>query len=300
MGGAVAAVESGYMKSELVASHAARRAPDRVRRGHRRRRQQVHDHRAQPAHRRPRRRDPDRRPGRRAGGARQRWRVARATRRRRRRRRARPACADAAQDGVNLMAATLACARAGVTTGEWAGALREVFGEYRAPTGVGGAPVTVAEQARNWPPSAPRSPRTGDELGGRLRLLVGKPGLDGHSNGAEQIAVRARDAGFEVDLPGHPADPGADRGRRGRGGRALRRAVDPVRLAHGLVPEVLRGLREAGTATSRSSSAGSSRRPTRALRARGSPPSSRPRTSGSPRSLAVSSTRSGSLTISSR
>ena len=74
---------------------------------------------------------------------------------------------------------------------------------------------------------------TGEELGGRLRLLVGKPGLDGHSNGAEQVAVRARDAGFEVDLPGHPADARGDRrGRRGRG-RALRRPLDPVRLAHG-------------------------------------------------------------------
>ena len=101
----------------------------------------------------------------------------------------------------NLMPATLRCARAGVTTGEWAGALREVFGEYRAPTGVAGVVgmstasdelVAVREAVR----------RTGEELGGRLRLLVGKPGLDGHSNGAEQIAVRARDAGFEVVYQG--------------------------------------------------------------------------------------------------
>jgi len=85
------------------------------------------------------------------------------------------------------MTATLEAARAGATTGEWAGTLREVFGEYRAPTGVAGA-VGVAE--------------AGEELGGRLRLLVGKPGLDGHSNGAEQVAVRARDAGFEVVYQG--------------------------------------------------------------------------------------------------
>ena len=103
----------------------------------------------------------------------------------------------------NLMAATLRCARAGVTTGEWAGALREVFGEYRAPTGVsaasgGGQAATdeAFEQLRR------RVRSTGAELGGRLRFLVGKPGLDGHSNGAEQIAVRARDAGFEVVYSG--------------------------------------------------------------------------------------------------
>ncbi|MQA34878.1 cobalamin-dependent protein, partial [Modestobacter roseus] len=92
----------------------------------------------------------------------------------------------------------------GVTTGEWAGVLREVFGEYRAPTGVaaaggghpdGGGDADLAEVRA-------RVRRTGEELGGRLRLLVGKPGLDGHSNGAEQIAVRARDAGFEVVYQG--------------------------------------------------------------------------------------------------
>lgn len=109
--------------------------------------------------------------------------------------------ADAADPTVNLMPATLECVRAGVTTGEWAGALRGVFGEYRAPTGLsgnpggGGDPSLVA--VRN------RVRQTAQELGsGRLRLLVGKPGLDGHSNGAEQIAVRARDAGFEVIYQG--------------------------------------------------------------------------------------------------
>ena len=99
------------------------------------------------------------------------------------------------------MAATLECARAGVTTGEWAGALREVFGEFRAPTGVSGS-VGVGAGSEELADVRARWPRTGEELGERLRLLVGKPGLDGHSNGAEQIAVRARDAGFEVIYQG--------------------------------------------------------------------------------------------------
>ena len=94
------------------------------------------------------------------------------------------------------------CARAGVTTGEWAGALREVFGEYRAPTGVAAAPSAVGEAGATLADVRERVRATGEELGGRLRLLVGKPGLDGHSNGAEQIAVRARDAGFEVVYQG--------------------------------------------------------------------------------------------------
>ncbi|MFG2846685.1 protein meaA [Kitasatospora sp. NPDC048296] len=109
-----------------------------------------------------------------------------------------------AATGANLMPATLACARAGVTTGEWSFALREVFGEYRAPTGVGGAPVAVAaEPGGELEQVRAAVAATAEELGaGKLRLLVGKPGLDGHSNGAEQIAVRARDAGFEVIYQG--------------------------------------------------------------------------------------------------
>ncbi|NUU21715.1 MAG: protein meaA, partial [Streptomycetaceae bacterium] len=93
------------------------------------------------------------------------------------------------------------CVRAGVTTGEWAGALREEFGEYRAPTGVSGV-VGVQEGGAELTAVRERVRATGEELGGRLRLLVGKPGLDGHSNGAEQIAVRARDVGFEVVYQG--------------------------------------------------------------------------------------------------
>ncbi|MFH9110442.1 protein meaA [Streptomyces albus] len=111
---------------------------------------------------------------------------------------------EAAADGTNLMEATLECARAGVTTGEWAGALREVFGEFRAPTGVSSAPLAVsAEEGSALAGVRAAVERTARELGvGKLRLLVGKPGLDGHSNGAEQIAVRARDAGFEVVYQG--------------------------------------------------------------------------------------------------
>ncbi|KRC57048.1 protein meaA [Nocardioides sp. Root79] len=109
--------------------------------------------------------------------------------------------AEDAKTGTNLVAATLAAARAGATTGEWAGVLREVFGEFRAPTGVAGA-VGVAEAGAELTAVREAVRTTGEELGGRLRLLVGKPGLDGHSNGAEQVAVRARDAGFEVIYQG--------------------------------------------------------------------------------------------------
>ncbi len=110
------------------------------------------------------------------------------------------ALADAAKGEDNLMVPTLVAARAGATTGEWAATLRGVFGEYRGPTGVGGA--AVAEAGAELTAVRERVRATGEELGGHLRLLVGKPGLDGHSNGAEQVAVRARDAGFEVIYQG--------------------------------------------------------------------------------------------------
>ena len=106
-----------------------------------------------------------------------------------------------AATSTNLMPATLDCVRAGVTTGEWSGALREVFGEYRAPTGLSAS--SGASGDASLADVRARVARTAAELGlGRLRILVGKPGLDGHSNGAEQIAVRARDAGFEVVYQG--------------------------------------------------------------------------------------------------
>lgn len=152
--------------------------------------------------------------------------------------------ADAKTD-ANLMDATLHAVRAGVTVGEWAGALREVFGEYRAPTGVSGA-VASGNESDELAALRARVAQTGDELGGRLRLLVGKPGLDGHSNGAEQIAVRARDAGFEVIYQGIRLTPDQIVAA------AVAEDVDCVGLSilsgshMELVPHVQRGLHEAG------------------------------------------------------
>jgi (2R)-ethylmalonyl-CoA mutase len=200
MGGAVAAVESGYMKQELVSSHSARRA--RIENG-----EDIVvgvnkfettapspltadlDAAIQTA-------DPE--AERTAIDSLNAWKAERDE----------AAVAEAlaqlaadAKTEVNLMAATLNAARAGATTGEWAGTLREVFGEFRAPTGVSGA-VGVAEAGAELTAVRDSVRETGEALGGRLRLLVGKPGLDGHSNGAEQVAVRARDAGFEVIYQG--------------------------------------------------------------------------------------------------
>jgi (2R)-ethylmalonyl-CoA mutase len=200
MGGAIAAVESGYMKQNLVSAHAARRA--RIESG-----EEVIvgvnkfettepspltadlDSAIQTA-------DPE--AERAALASLEAWKAQRdeteVTE-------ALAALAAAAKTDANLMPATLAAARAGATTGEWAGTLREVFGEFRAPTGVSGA-VGVAEAGAELSAVRERVRATGEELGGRLRVLVGKPGLDGHSNGAEQVAVRARDAGFEVIYQG--------------------------------------------------------------------------------------------------
>jgi (2R)-ethylmalonyl-CoA mutase len=105
----------------------------------------------------------------------------------------------AAAGGRNIMPASIACAKAGVTTGEWGFALREAFGEYRAPTGVGRAVRNAAEGLDEIRADVERVSK---KLGRRLKFLVGKPGLDGHSNGAEQIAVRARDAGMDVVYDG--------------------------------------------------------------------------------------------------
>ena len=105
----------------------------------------------------------------------------------------------AAQEGRNIMEPSIACAKAGVTTGEWGGCLREVFGEYRAPTGVGKAAaageITLDELREKVKVAS-------GKLGRTLTFLVGKPGLDGHSNGAEQIAVRAQDIGMDVVYEG--------------------------------------------------------------------------------------------------
>ncbi len=152
---------------------------------------------------------------------------------------------EVAGTSENLMEATLECARAGVTTGEWAGVLREVFGEYRAPTGVSAA-TGGGEADESLAHVRERVRATAEELGGRLRFLVGKPGLDGHSNGAEQIAVRARDAGFEVIYQGIRLTPA----------QIVSAAVEEDVHVVGLsvlsgshlqvVPAVLRGLKEAG------------------------------------------------------
>ena len=103
--------------------------------------------------------------------------------------------AAAVKEGRNVMEPSIACAKAGVTTGEWGAALRQIFGEYRAPTGVGqsmNAPSDDINEIRAAVDEATQ------QLGRRVKFLVGKPGLDGHSNGAEQIAVRARDCGMDV------------------------------------------------------------------------------------------------------
>ncbi|HXN42912.1 MAG TPA: protein meaA, partial [Xanthobacteraceae bacterium] len=105
----------------------------------------------------------------------------------------------AAQEDRNIMPASIECAKAGVTTGEWGAALREVFGEYRAPTGVSGAAAHPGDGLDRVRAEVERVSR---KLGRRIKFLVGKPGLDGHSNGAEQIAVRARDVGMEVVYEG--------------------------------------------------------------------------------------------------
>src|SRR5580700_454830 len=111
-----------------------------------------------------------------------------------------------ARGGTNIMPASIACAKAGVTTGEWGFALRSAFGEYRAPTGVGSA---VRNDTTGLDGIRAEVDRVSRKLGRRMKFLVGKPGLDGHSNGAEQIAVRARDAGMEVVYEGIRLTPEA-------------------------------------------------------------------------------------------
>jgi (2R)-ethylmalonyl-CoA mutase len=244
MGGAVAAVESGYMKSELVRSHTRRRA--RIEAGEdivvgvnafttteanpltadlETAIQSV---------------DPD--VERQAVEDVERWRAARD---------ADEVAAALGQlrqhavDGTNLMLASLRCARAGVTTGEWSGALRDVFGEFRAPTGVS-ASIGIESSGPGLTAARAAVHRTAADLGARLRFLVGKPGLDGHSNGAEQIAVRARDAGFEVVYQGIRLTP------EEIVAAAVAEDVDVVGLSilsgshRELVPAVIDGLRDQG------------------------------------------------------
>jgi (2R)-ethylmalonyl-CoA mutase len=145
---------------------------------------------------------------------------------------------------ANLMTATIEAARAGATTGEWSQTLREVFGSYRAPTGVGEAAATPADGELSK--LRGEVSRLQEKLGRRPKILVGKPGLDGHSNGAEQIAVRARDSGMDVVYEGirlTPAQIAAS---------ALQEGVHVIGLSilsgsHlELIPAVMDALREAG------------------------------------------------------
>ncbi|MGZ4475825.1 MAG: protein meaA [Nocardioides sp.] len=244
MGGAIAAVDSGYMKSELVSSHARRRAA--IEAG-----EEIivgvnkfdttepspltanldeaimaADPRAEQA----------------AKDSVEAW---KAQRSQDEVDAALAALAAAAKTNENLMTYTLAAARAGATTGEWAATLRGVFGEFRAPTGVQGA-VGVAEAGAELMAVREKVAATGEELGRKLRFLVGKPGLDGHSNGAEQVAVRARDAGFEVIYQGIRLTPDQIVSA------AIDEDVDVVGLSilsgshMELVPMVVEGLRAAG------------------------------------------------------
>jgi (2R)-ethylmalonyl-CoA mutase len=150
----------------------------------------------------------------------------------------------ARDESANVMEATIAAAKAGATTGEWAGVLREVFGDYRAPTGVG----AVASGGDGELLAAVRDGvnEVSEALGHRIRILVGKPGLDGHSNGAEQIAVRARDVGMEVIYQGIRLTP------EQIAASAVEEDVDVVGLSilsgsHlELVPEIVRLLGEQG------------------------------------------------------
>jgi len=143
----------------------------------------------------------------------------------------------------NLVPASIALARAGGTVGEWAGTLREVFGEYRAPTGVGGARAPMTQEMEH---ARDRVRATTEAIGHPIRMLVGKPGLDGHSNGAEQIAVAARDAGIEVIYQGIRLTPAQI------ANAARDEDVDLVGLSvlsgshRDLVPETVRLLRAAG------------------------------------------------------
>jgi (2R)-ethylmalonyl-CoA mutase len=156
----------------------------------------------------------------------------------------------AAKTDANLVEPSIVCAKAGVTTGEWTAALREVFGEFRAPTGVGAAagPAPGGTGAEHTAIAAVRERvrATGEELGERLRMLVGKPGLDGHSNGAEQVAVRARDVGFEVVYQGIRLTPAQIVAA------AVQEGVHVVGLSvlsgshREVVPAVVEGLRAAG------------------------------------------------------
>jgi (2R)-ethylmalonyl-CoA mutase len=152
--------------------------------------------------------------------------------------------AAAADESVNIMPATIAAAKAGATTGEWSETMREVFGPYRAPTGVDGASAPGEREQMEEIRRAVEE--TSERIGHRIKILVGKPGLDGHSNGAEQVALRARDVGMEVIYQGIRLTP------EEIAESALQEDVDVVGLSilsgsHlELIPEVVRLLRDEG------------------------------------------------------
>ena len=242
MGGALAAVESGYMKQRLVEFERAAARRDRRRHAAGGRGQLLH-------------RDGGLTAGRRRGRLpRDRWRGrSRADRARAGHRASRDAGAvaraledlrQAAGEGRNVMPPSIECARAGVTTGEWAETLRKVFGDYRAPTGVSGARPQIDEQRLAGVRA--RVDRLTESLRRRPKMLVGKPGLDGHSNGAEQIALCARDCGFEVVYDGIRLTPARI------AAAALEEGVHVVGLSilsgshRAQVAEVLRRLRAEG------------------------------------------------------
>jgi (2R)-ethylmalonyl-CoA mutase len=147
--------------------------------------------------------------------------------------------------GENIMVASIKCAEAGVTTGEWADRLRDVFGEYRAPTGISGVLMGKLDN-EDIARLRAKIQRLNEALGRNLKLLIGKPGLDGHSNGAEQIAVKAREAGMEVVYEGIRLTP------ERIAESALQEGVHVVGLSilsgsHlSLVPEVIRCMKQRG------------------------------------------------------
>jgi (2R)-ethylmalonyl-CoA mutase len=151
--------------------------------------------------------------------------------------------ARSAAAGHNIMPASIACAKAGVTTGEWGATLRNAFGEYRAPTGVGRA---MRNDSAGLDDIRAEVDRVSRRLGRRLKLLVGKPGLDGHSNGAEQIAVRARDAGIDVVYDGIRLTP-AEIVQAARDGDVHVLGLSILSGSHvGLVMDVLSRMKQAG------------------------------------------------------
>jgi ethylmalonyl-CoA mutase len=153
----------------------------------------------------------------------------------------------AASEDQNIMPATIEAAKAGATTGEWAQTLRDAFGDYRGPTGVGGAPASVNGNVELIQGARDKVDAVSEQIGHRLKILVGKPGLDGHSNGAEQIAVRARDIGMEVVYAGIRLTP------EQIVNSAVEEDVDVIGLSilsgshRELVPDVVRLLTDAGS-----------------------------------------------------